>query len=54
MHTTGQPVINLSRRLSHIDGSFAGVVVGGLRLTYFQDVQEYFPRSQRQHNAFGY
>jgi diguanylate cyclase (GGDEF)-like protein len=28
--------IALSRRLSHPDGSFAGVVVGTLRLTYFQ------------------
>jgi diguanylate cyclase (GGDEF)-like protein len=28
--------IALSRRLSHPDGSFAGIVVGTLRLTYFQ------------------
>lgn len=28
--------IALSRRLSHPDGSFAGVVVGTMRLTYFQ------------------
>src|SRR5262249_2736753 len=34
---TGQAVLTLSRRISHPDGSFAGVVVGGLRLTYFQD-----------------
>jgi diguanylate cyclase (GGDEF)-like protein len=36
--TTGQPVMTLSRWISHPDGSFAGVVVGGLRLTYFQDL----------------
>jgi Cache domain len=36
--TTGQRVITLSRRLSHPDGSFAGVVVGGLRLSYFQEL----------------
>jgi diguanylate cyclase (GGDEF)-like protein len=33
--STGQPVVSLSRRLSRPDGSFAGVVVGGLRLSYF-------------------
>jgi diguanylate cyclase (GGDEF)-like protein len=36
--TTGQRVVTLSRRLSHPDGSFAGVVVGGLRLSYFQEL----------------
>ena len=35
---TGQPVVTLSRRMSNADGSFAGVVVGGLRLTYFQEL----------------
>jgi cache domain-containing protein len=35
---TGQAVVALSRRISHSDGSFAGVVVGGLRLTYFQEL----------------
>ena len=34
----GQPVIRLSRRLSFADGSFAGVVVGALRLGYFDDL----------------
>jgi diguanylate cyclase (GGDEF)-like protein len=34
--TGAGPSIALSRRLSHPDGSFAGVVVGTLRLTYFQ------------------
>jgi diguanylate cyclase (GGDEF)-like protein len=29
-------IIALSRRISHPDGSFAGVVVGTMRLTYFQ------------------
>ncbi len=38
--STGQPVINLSRRLSHPDGSFAGVVVTGLRLDYLQQMFE--------------
>jgi diguanylate cyclase (GGDEF)-like protein len=36
--TTGQRVVTLSRRLSHPDGTFAGVVVGGLRLSYFQEL----------------
>jgi diguanylate cyclase (GGDEF)-like protein len=36
--STGQPVLTLSRRLSHPDGSFAGVVVGGLRLAYFEQM----------------
>jgi PAS domain S-box-containing protein len=31
-------VITLSRRLSHADGSFAGVVVGTIRLTYFHQL----------------
>jgi diguanylate cyclase (GGDEF)-like protein len=34
--SSGQPVLTLSRRLSHPDGSFAGVAVGGLRLVYFE------------------
>jgi diguanylate cyclase (GGDEF)-like protein len=38
VQATGRPVMTLSRRISHPDGSFAGVVVGGLRLTYFQDL----------------
>jgi diguanylate cyclase (GGDEF)-like protein len=36
--STGQPVLTLSRRLSHPDGSFAGVAVGGLRLAYFEQM----------------
>ena len=36
--TTDQRVVTLSRRLSRPDGSFAGVVVGGLRLSYFQEL----------------
>jgi diguanylate cyclase (GGDEF)-like protein len=36
--STGQPVLTLSRRLTHPDGSFAGVVVGGLRLAYFEQM----------------
>ncbi len=34
----GDLVVALSRRLSHPDGSFAGVVVGTLRLDYFRDL----------------
>jgi diguanylate cyclase (GGDEF)-like protein len=34
----GRPIIRLSRRLSLPDGSFAGVVVGALRLAYFDDL----------------
>ncbi len=34
----GAPIIRLSRRLSLPDGSFAGVVVGALRLAYFDDL----------------
>ena len=33
-----QPVIALSRRINHADGHFAGAVIGGLRLAYFQDL----------------
>jgi diguanylate cyclase (GGDEF)-like protein len=36
--STGLPVLTLSRRLAHPDGSFAGVVVGGLRLAYFEQM----------------
>jgi diguanylate cyclase (GGDEF)-like protein len=36
--STGLPVLTLSRRLSHPDGSFAGVAVGGLRLAYFEQM----------------
>jgi diguanylate cyclase (GGDEF)-like protein len=38
--SSGQPFVAISRRLSHPDGSFAGVVVGGLRLAYFQQMFE--------------
>ena len=34
----GGPTIALSRRLTHADGSFAGVVVGTMRLEYFHDL----------------
>ncbi|MBA9071606.1 diguanylate cyclase (GGDEF)-like protein [Methylobacterium sp. RAS18] len=33
---SGQPVLTLSRRLSNSDGSFAGVVTGGIKLEYFR------------------
>jgi diguanylate cyclase (GGDEF)-like protein len=36
--TIGQYVIGISRRLSHPDGSFAGVVAGTLRVEYFRDL----------------
>jgi diguanylate cyclase (GGDEF)-like protein len=36
--SSGQPVLTLSRRLSHPDGTFAGVAVGGLRLAYFEQM----------------
>jgi diguanylate cyclase (GGDEF)-like protein len=36
--STGTPVLTLSRRLTHKGGSFAGVVVGGLRLAYFEQM----------------
>lgn len=35
---TGVPIIVFSRRLSHLDGSFAGVVVGAMKLDYFEDL----------------
>jgi hypothetical protein len=35
---SGKYVIALSRRLSHRDGSFAGVVVGIIKLSYFQEL----------------
>jgi diguanylate cyclase (GGDEF)-like protein len=34
----GKHVIGISRRLSHPDGSFAGVIAGMLRLTFFEDL----------------
>ena len=34
----GDYVIGISRRVAHADGSFAGVVVGTLRLQYFRDL----------------
>ncbi|MEB0013940.1 sensor domain-containing diguanylate cyclase [Glaciimonas sp. Gout2] len=34
----GSPSIALSRRLSHSDGSFAGVVVGTMHLNYFRNL----------------
>ncbi len=36
--SNGEYVIGLSRRLSHPDGSFAGVVVGTLRVAYFRSL----------------
>jgi diguanylate cyclase (GGDEF)-like protein len=35
---TGQEIIALSRRLSHADGSFAGIVLGAIRLNYFRSL----------------
>jgi diguanylate cyclase (GGDEF)-like protein len=35
---TGTSIIVFSRRLSHPDGSFAGVVVGAMKLDYFEDL----------------
>jgi diguanylate cyclase (GGDEF)-like protein len=35
---THKQIIAISRRLSHPDGSFAGVVVGAMRLSYFQQL----------------
>ena len=34
----GDPSIAISRRITHPDGSFGGVVAGGLRLAYFSDL----------------
>ena len=36
--SNGTPVIAVSRRLSNPDGTFAGVVVGSVRLSYFQQL----------------
>ena len=38
MTATGHYAIGISRRLSHADGSFAGVVAGTLWLSYFHDL----------------
>lgn len=40
-------VIGLSRRINHPDGSFAGVVVGMLRIDYFRDLFEKLNLGQR-------
>jgi len=34
----GQYLLSFSRRMSHPDGSFAGVVAGSMRLSYFHDL----------------
>ena len=34
----GVPTLGLSRRLNHPDGSFAGVVVGGIHISYFHQL----------------
>ena len=36
--STGNAVVAVSRRVSHPDGSFAGVAVGSIRLSYFQQL----------------
>src|SRR5262249_12674078 len=36
--TAGEWFVGVSRRLSHPDGSFAGVVMASLRLAYFQEL----------------
>jgi diguanylate cyclase (GGDEF)-like protein len=36
--SSGEKVLALSRRLTHADGSFAGVVVASLRLSYFEEM----------------
>jgi diguanylate cyclase (GGDEF)-like protein len=36
--SSGEKVLALSRRLTHADGSFSGVVVASLRLSYFEEV----------------
>ncbi|HEY4141823.1 MAG TPA: diguanylate cyclase [Pseudolabrys sp.] len=36
--SSGERVLALSRRLSHADGSFAGVAVATLRLSYFEEM----------------
>lgn len=40
LSNSGKYVIALSRRLPNHDGSFAGVVVGALRVSYFQELFE--------------
>jgi diguanylate cyclase (GGDEF)-like protein len=35
---SGQEIIAVSRRLSHPDGSFAGIVLGAIRLNYFRSL----------------
>jgi diguanylate cyclase (GGDEF)-like protein len=35
---SGMRFVGLSRRLSHVDGSFAGVAIASLRLTYFEQL----------------
>lgn len=40
--TTNEPILTVSRRLDHEDGSFAGVVVATLRLEYFRFFYEEF------------
>ena len=36
--SNGTPLVAVSRRVSHPDGSFAGVAVGSLKLTYFGEL----------------
>ncbi len=34
----GQSILGISRRISHADGSFAGVAIASLRLSYFEEI----------------
>ncbi len=45
--SNGEDFIAISRRLSNADGSFAGVVVGTLRLTYFHNLFDKVSRGDR-------
>ncbi|ADJ63049.1 response regulator containing a CheY-like receiver domain and a GGDEF domain transmembrane protein [Herbaspirillum seropedicae SmR1] len=41
-HVTGQRTLTVSRRINHVDGSFAGVIVAEIDLAYFQRYYEQF------------
>ncbi len=52
-HITGQWTITVSRRINHVDGGFAGVIVAEIDLGYFQRYYEQFNIGRQGSIVFG-